>query len=137
MKTSMVVQWSALALIPMLLTGCYIQSDLTLNANQDLELNRMLLSIDQSPAVVEAAIRHAFTLMGMGDAFNIREYKTGAMTMEDYMLLTPTKKMIVPKNTNSGDKISVTPMGEQKKFEWIVEQRAQAFSRRLEDSDTK
>lgn len=137
MNTRTVGKVLSLVLMTFAMTGCYIQSDLTLNANDDLELNRMVLSIDSGPAVVEASIRHAFSLMGMHDAFHIKEHNTGEFTMEDYLLLTPTKRMVVPKTTGSGDKISVTPMGDQKKFEWILEQRAQAFARKLEDSDTE
>lgn len=140
MKTTRIetaVQVLVCSLAVLALTGCYIQSDLTLTANEELQLNRLLLSIDSGPEVIEASIRHAFSLMGISDDFHIREYNTGEMTMEDYLLLTPTKQMVVPKSAKSGDKITITPMGEKKKFEWILAQRAQAFARKLEDGDTE
>lgn len=119
-----------------IITGCYIESDLTLTSDDELQLNQMVLSIDAGSAVVEASVRHALSLLGIRDNFSLQELRTGQVSMDDYLLLKPTTPMLVPHSSTSGDTISIVPDGKLKKFEWSLEKRAQVFANKIGKSDT-
>ena len=91
--------------------GCYIESSLTLSKDNKLTLDQILISIDSGEDIVEASVRHSFNLLGLRDAFVIREkasqdldkekikqtedeIKKGIFTMDTYLSqLRQMKKM--------------------------------------------
>jgi hypothetical protein len=127
------------SLLALVLSGCFIQTELKLDSSGNLVLQRMRISIDAGEEVVEASVRHALNILGLRDSFNITEYEPRDFDMSDYMDLTPTKTITVNSSSSGGDSISVTDMGDQKMFEWVMEPRSQLFESAVgrEDSDNQ
>ncbi len=121
-----------LAALMACLTGCYIQSDLTLDAQaQDLELKQVLISMDAVPEIVEASIRQALVLLGLDDAFLWQAQPESESGKKAALLLKPRARLRLPQPM-AGDRISVTAQGEQKHFEWLLAPRAEIFAQKLE-----
>lgn len=133
-KTAMVV----LVLVAMfIMSGCYVESDVKIDAKDNVQLSQMLISMDAGEEVVESSVRHAMNIMGIRDSFEIKKHKPQNMAMEEYLLITPTKPMFVNKTSTSGDKITITAVGAQKKLEWLLEPRVQVFANKLTDGDSE
>ena len=108
--------------------GCYIESSLTLSKDNKLTLDQILISIDSGEDIVEASVRHSFNLLGLRDAFVIREKASQDFSMENYLEMTAIKDIFIPLKSESGDKIKITDLGDgQYKLSWNLEQRVQEF----------
>ena len=137
MKTKVVQGIVALGLI-LSLTGCYVQTDVTLTPKDELYLTDILISIDSGggPEIIESSVRHALNLLGLRDSFDIVEYKSRDFTMENYLQLKPTEEIPIEKVTDTGDQITITPIGDgQRKLEWLLEQRTQVFASNIGEDD--
>lgn len=127
--------WIVVTTASLLLSGCYIETDVKLDVSDNLYLSKILISIDQGPEIIEASTRHALNILGIRDSFDIKKWNPSDFTMEDYLLLKPTKRLPIQKSNRMGDNIRITSTGNQKKLEWVIEQRVQAFADKLSRGD--
>jgi len=127
-------------LASLFLTGCYVQTDISVSKSDELSLENMIISINAGggDAVVEAAVRHAFNILGIRDKFEISKFDPPeGFNMENYLRLKPFKPFPIKLISNLGDKISITPVGDQKRLVWEIEQRNQVFIDRFGGKNSK
>lgn len=125
-----------LAAVLLISTGCYIESSLTLS--KDNKLDQILISIDSGEDIVEASVRHGFNLLGLRDAFTIREKGSGDFSMESYLEMTAREPIHMPFKAENGDNVKISDLGDgQYKLSWNLEQRVQEFVKEKSEDDAE
>ena len=124
--------------ISFVLTGCFLQSNVSITASDEVILDSILISIGSGPDIVEASTTHTLNLLGLRDSFTIQEWEPKEFSSDDFLLLKPKQTISVEPLSTTGDKIVITSMGEnQKKLVWTVEQRVNAFYEKVAKADAE